>query len=159
MVMPRLSSRPDPAVRRCSPLHTCTLPNAVLELGHVEPVVSAANTRATRPPGAGSMSGTAQALAAGRLSVEEYFDQLDPERRYTGDMQLLLAVFEARPHGLSRRQLQVLALAARGYTAHETADRLGIGLEAVKTYRVRAYTQLGARNITNAIAILLRSRR
>jgi DNA-binding CsgD family transcriptional regulator len=54
---------------------------------------------------------------------------------------------------LSRREVQVLLLAALGRTAQKTADRLGVSIETVKHQRKQAIAKLGARNMTNAVAI------
>lgn len=58
---------------------------------------------------------------------------------------------------LSRRQRQVLELAARGRGVEESAAELGVRPVTVKLYRRLAVTRLGARNLVNAVAIALDS--
>lgn len=58
---------------------------------------------------------------------------------------------------LTLRQRQVLFLAARGMTAEETAAKLGIGAETVKTHRREAMKTLDAPNLTNAVFKALRT--
>jgi DNA-binding CsgD family transcriptional regulator len=58
---------------------------------------------------------------------------------------------------LKERELQVLALAALGYSCDLTARRLYLSLETVKTYRQRIIRKLGARNITHAVAVAVAS--
>ncbi|MCX4751750.1 helix-turn-helix transcriptional regulator [Kitasatospora sp. NBC_01287] len=55
----------------------------------------------------------------------------------------------ARP--LSRREVQVLALAAQGCTNLAIADDLGIAFESVRTYLRTAYLKLGARDRAHAV--------
>jgi DNA-binding CsgD family transcriptional regulator len=60
----------------------------------------------------------------------------------------------ARP--LSRRQLEVLELAAKGRTNSETAAELDISIHAVKYHLAGAYRKLGAANRTEAAVTYLR---
>lgn len=60
-----------------------------------------------------------------------------------------------RGEGLSRRQREVLELAARGAEQEETARVLGISPDAVKLHRRRARTRTGARTTTQAVATAL----
>lgn len=59
------------------------------------------------------------------------------------------------PSLLSRRQEEVLCAAAAGETAAETAERLGLNYETIKTTRARAIHKLGARNMPHAVALAL----
>ncbi|MDX2538851.1 helix-turn-helix transcriptional regulator [Streptomyces scabiei] len=59
--------------------------------------------------------------------------------------------FVGCPLGVS--QLNVLIGAARGEPAEETAERLGIAHDTVKSTRARTLRRLGARTITHAVAI------
>lgn len=59
-------------------------------------------------------------------------------------------------HPLTRRELQVLELAAAGATNDEAGERLGIACETVKTYSKHVIAKLGARNGKHAIAIAFR---
>jgi DNA-binding CsgD family transcriptional regulator len=54
------------------------------------------------------------------------------------------------------REIQVLAAAAEGLCAQETARRLFLSQWTVKDYRKRAIERLGARNTTHAVALALR---
>lgn len=60
-----------------------------------------------------------------------------------------------RGQRLSERELQVLWLASEGRSAKETAVRLGINEETVKTYRRCLLFKLGARNMANAVYLAL----
>ncbi len=52
---------------------------------------------------------------------------------------------------LTERELDVLALVARGLSNDEVAVRLGIGMETVKTHLVHISARLGARNRAHAV--------
>ncbi|MEU0659582.1 response regulator transcription factor [Streptomyces lavendulocolor] len=56
---------------------------------------------------------------------------------------------------LTPRRLEVLRLAANGYTNADIARELWISEESVKSHFRLAYEQLGARDRANAIAICL----
>jgi DNA-binding NarL/FixJ family response regulator len=59
-----------------------------------------------------------------------------------------------RPGGhLTRRQIQILTLAANGCTTQQIADRLEIRYATVQERLHRTYTKLGARNRTHAVAV------
>jgi DNA-binding CsgD family transcriptional regulator len=60
-----------------------------------------------------------------------------------------------RLHGcpLSTQMLSVVAAAAAGESPEETALRLGLSYEAIKSHRARAVHRLHARNIPHAVAI------
>jgi DNA-binding NarL/FixJ family response regulator len=64
-------------------------------------------------------------------------------------------VFEAReaeqPHGLSRREREVLALIATGATNAEIADRLYLSPHTVKEHTSALYRKLGVRNRAQAV--------
>lgn len=66
-------------------------------------------------------------------------------------MTRLSEILEGDP--LNGRERQILAGAARGETAAQTAARLFLSPETVKSYRKRATAKLGACNITNAVAL------
>ena len=53
---------------------------------------------------------------------------------------------------LTRREREVLTLAARGLTNRETAEQLELGEESVKTYLERAYAKLGVSRRAEAVA-------
>ena len=57
---------------------------------------------------------------------------------------------------LRPREQQALMGLARGLSAKQTAYRLGISEDTVKTHLRRAYAALGARNGSNAVAICLK---
>ncbi len=54
---------------------------------------------------------------------------------------------------LTERELEVLRLAAEGCMVTETAERMFLGHETVKTYRARIFLMLGARNLAHAVAL------
>jgi DNA-binding CsgD family transcriptional regulator len=56
---------------------------------------------------------------------------------------------------VTARRLEVLRLAANGYTNAEIAKQLWIAEDSVKSHMRLAYEQLGARDRTHAIAICL----
>jgi DNA-binding CsgD family transcriptional regulator len=68
---------------------------------------------------------------------------------------LLSEILEGEP--LNERETEILAGAAEGETAIETAQRLYLSAETVKSYRKRIIAKLGARNGTHAVALALRS--
>jgi two-component system NarL family response regulator len=68
---------------------------------------------------------------------------------------LLTEVLFGRP--LSERELEVLHAAANGETMEETAARLWLSLETIKSHRRNVIAKLGARNLSHAIALSLRS--
>ena len=53
------------------------------------------------------------------------------------------------------REREVLGSAVRGFTNQETADRLGIGLKTVETYRTRIMEKLGSKKRTDLIRYAL----
>jgi DNA-binding NarL/FixJ family response regulator len=82
-----------------------------------------------------SLLAALRAVAAG----ETWFDPGHPSRAN-----------DASP--LTRREREVLTLAARGLTNRETAEQLGLGEESVKTYLERAYAKLGVSRRAEAVA-------
>ena len=56
-----------------------------------------------------------------------------------------------RGQPLSTREVQVLTLAAQGRSNEGIAHDLGIALQTVKTYLVKAYAKLGAVDRANAV--------
>jgi DNA-binding CsgD family transcriptional regulator len=60
------------------------------------------------------------------------------------------------PAALTRRQDEVLRLAAAGLTAAESARRMGLSVHTVRRHRKLAYRVLGARNKTEAATALWR---
>jgi DNA-binding CsgD family transcriptional regulator len=57
---------------------------------------------------------------------------------------------------LTPREREVLLLLAEGLQLDEIAQRLGIGLETVRTHVRNAGARLGALNRTHAVAIAIR---
>lgn len=53
------------------------------------------------------------------------------------------------------REIEVLYGAALGETAAETGKNIYLGVETVRQYRKSAIAKLGARNITNAVAVAI----
>jgi DNA-binding NarL/FixJ family response regulator len=58
---------------------------------------------------------------------------------------------------LSRREVEVLALIARGYTSKDIAQVLRIGKPTVDTYRSRLVEKLGVRSRTDLVSIASRT--
>jgi two-component system response regulator NreC len=52
---------------------------------------------------------------------------------------------------LSRRELQVLTLVARGYTSQEIAKQIAVGVKTIETYRSRLTEKLGLRTRSDVI--------
>lgn len=53
---------------------------------------------------------------------------------------------------LTRRQLEVVDLIARGKTSQEVADRLGVRPKTVENYKQRLFARLGVQNQAHAVA-------
>ena len=64
----------------------------------------------------------------------------------------------ADPPPLSIRQLEVLNLAAKGFTNREIGDILGIGVNGVKAHLKLIYTRLGVASRTQATSIAINLR-
>jgi DNA-binding CsgD family transcriptional regulator len=60
------------------------------------------------------------------------------------------------PLGLTRREVECLACAARGFTYAETARRLGVSVSRVDHLLAMARHKLGAASTTEAVAIATR---
>ncbi len=77
---------------------------------------------------------------------------MDGRQRYDRPM--------SRPAGdedrLTGREHDVLELLAAGFQLEVIADRLGIGVETVRTHVRKASDRLGAANRTQAVAIAIR---
>jgi len=52
---------------------------------------------------------------------------------------------------LSRRELQVLQLVARGYTSAQIAKQISVGIKTIETYRARLTEKLGLRTRSDVI--------
>ena len=63
----------------------------------------------------------------------------------------------AAPAELSSRELDVLRLAAEGYTAEAAAAALVLTEHTIKSHFKRILVKLGARNRTHAVAVGIRS--
>jgi two-component system response regulator NreC len=57
---------------------------------------------------------------------------------------------------LSRRELQVLGLVARGYTSAQIAKQIFVGVKTIETYRSRFTEKLGLRNRSDVIRFAVR---
>ena len=64
----------------------------------------------------------------------------------------------SEPPLLSMRQLEVLNLAAKGFTNREIGDILGIGVNGVKAHLKVIYTRLGAASRTEATSLAINLR-
>jgi len=58
---------------------------------------------------------------------------------------------------LSARERQVLTLVASGHTNKEAADKLGLSVKSVETYRLRLVEKLGLNNKTDLVRVALES--
>jgi len=58
---------------------------------------------------------------------------------------------------LSRRELEVLTLVARGYTNREIAEQLVLSVKTVQAHRASAMTRLGLENVTHLVRFAMRS--
>jgi len=107
-----------------------------------------------------------RALAAGALSyllkstlVEEMFATI--ERIHTGaryipaDVAEILAGGE-KPCKLTRREIDVLTLAAEGNSNKGIARKLDVGEDTVKGYMSNLFCKLGASDRTHAVALAMR---
>jgi NarL family two-component system response regulator LiaR len=55
------------------------------------------------------------------------------------------------PQGLHRRELEVLRLAAKGFSNKDIAQKLGIGTRTVQTHLLRIFHKLGVNSRTEAV--------
>lgn len=69
------------------------------------------------------------------------------------DPQLAVATWDSQENPLSRRELEVLRLAAKGSDPGEIASRLYLSLGTVRNYLTTIVMKLGARNRVDAIRI------
>jgi len=56
---------------------------------------------------------------------------------------------------LTAREIEIIELAAQGYSGPETAKILSIGQETIKSHRKKIIAKMLARNMTHAVAIYL----
>jgi two-component system, NarL family, response regulator DesR len=69
------------------------------------------------------------------------------------DSQLAVATWDSRENPLSRREIEVLRMAAKGADPGEIAARLYLSLGTVRNYLTTIVMKLGARNRVDAIRI------
>ena len=72
-------------------------------------------------------------------------------------LQLLLGIGFAAPSLLTRREIDVLKLAAEGLSNHAIGRRLGLQMNTVKNYLRSVHRKLGARSRTEAVMIAARA--
>lgn len=58
---------------------------------------------------------------------------------------------------LVTRELEVLALAAEGYTTKDTAKEMFLGIETIRVHRKTAIAKLNAKNITHATCLAVKA--
>ncbi len=58
---------------------------------------------------------------------------------------------------LSKRETQVLGLAAQGYRSREIADKLSLSPHTIANHQRNAYRKLGVRNKSEAVAVAVKS--
>ena len=62
---------------------------------------------------------------------------------------------QARQHfGLSQREIELVMSVGAGYTKRQIAHNMGVTLTTVDTFRRRAYTKLGVKSGSAAVAII-----
>ncbi|MFF4601718.1 DNA-binding response regulator [Streptomyces sp. NPDC001339] len=71
------------------------------------------------------------------------------------DVELAVTALEGRTNPLTRREAEVLNLAAEGAPAQEIAERLHLGISTVRNYLSSVVAKSGARNRVDAIRIAL----
>ena len=74
------------------------------------------------------------------------------ERYVSESVKTLLAAQEPMPE-LTERQLEILAVAVKGYTNREIGDLLGLKPQSVKEHLSNVYAKLGAANRSEAVRI------
>ena len=74
------------------------------------------------------------------------------ERYVSESVKTLLAAQEPIPE-LTERQLEILAVAVKGYTNREIGDLLGLKPQSVKEHLSNVYAKLGAANRSEAVRI------
>ena len=74
------------------------------------------------------------------------------ERYVSESVKALLAAQEPMPE-LTERQLEILAVAVKGYTNREIGDLLGLKPQSVKEHLSNVYAKLGAANRSEAVRI------
>ncbi|MDQ2648689.1 MAG: LuxR C-terminal-related transcriptional regulator [Actinomycetota bacterium] len=92
----------------------------------------------TRPE-AGGVRGFLRAAFAAKPVTDAAILQLPSER--TSDRPIL-----------TRRQVEVVRLIARGHTSQEIADALGVRPKTVENYKQRLFARLGVQNQAHAVA-------
>lgn len=54
---------------------------------------------------------------------------------------------------ISKREIEMLQLAAQGLNSKETAEIMGIGIDTIESHRRNIFKKLGAKNITEAVSM------
>jgi DNA-binding CsgD family transcriptional regulator len=72
-----------------------------------------------------------------------------------GDKNAALSV--GNPVGLSHRETEMTALAARGLTSRQIATRLCISIPTVEKHRNNILRKLGAANMVEVVAVAIRN--
>jgi DNA-binding CsgD family transcriptional regulator len=78
-----------------------------------------------------------------------------PESRVARVWARARAAAPRRAQPLTSRELDVIVCAAHGLGERESGEELGVTAQTVKTYRKHALAKLGARSMTQAVAIFL----
>src|SRR5262249_32589073 len=76
-------------------------------------------------------------------------------RQYGIPPRLVEALATTPTYELSERERDVLTLVARGMTLAETASRLFLGVETIRTHRKKALRKLKAKNMPHAVALAI----
>ena len=56
---------------------------------------------------------------------------------------------------LSKRELQILTLASRGYSTKVIVMELGVAYSTVRNQKVSLFEKIGARNMVHAVALAM----
>ncbi|WP_157252583.1 response regulator transcription factor [Nonomuraea typhae] len=110
-------------------------------------------------PNPGQVRGAFAAHALGFMSLDVAPEQLaDGVRaiaagRRTVDSELVVAALESAANPLTRRELDVLRIAAEGARSTEIADQLFLSVGTVRNHLSRIMCKTGARNRIDAVRI------
>jgi DNA-binding NarL/FixJ family response regulator len=94
------------------------------------------------------------------MLIKELLSTIDAvhrgQRRLPVEIAQMLS-FSLNNEQLTRREIEVIALAAQGNSNKMIASRLGIGEDTVKSYMSTLFSKLGANDRTHAVALALKS--
>lgn len=92
------------------------------------------------------------------MLADFFCDGVEPAEEAPPDMPRAAAGDPAPPpHGLSRRELEVLRLLAAGESNRQIARRLGLSPHTIERHVANLYRKIGARGRADATAYALRN--